>query len=188
MTISDEIRALAATGLSVSEIAGRLGVRYQFAYGVIKRSGSVRTSQREPPSPSTPSRPPLQVREILSSGFERIGLWTLGESRISLDGTPCAKAGVYAFAIDDLVQYVGVASKSLAKRLYFYGRPGASQRTNIRLNEIIRNQAAEGNAVEIYTACPPDLAWKGFQLSGAEGLEAWLIRNYHLPWNVRGAR
>lgn len=38
MSVSENIRALAREGLKVSEIASRLGVRYQHAYNVLKQS------------------------------------------------------------------------------------------------------------------------------------------------------
>lgn len=40
MTKAEQIRRLAAEGLSVSEIAASVGVRYQHAYNVLKRSGA----------------------------------------------------------------------------------------------------------------------------------------------------
>lgn len=69
----------------------------------------------------------------------------------------------------------------------FYQKPGASQRTNIRLNELIRAQIGDGRTVEILLAHPPDAEWNGFKVCGAEGLEAGLIADFHLPWNMRGA-
>lgn len=38
MSVSENIRALAREGLKVSEIASRLGIRYQHAYNVLKQS------------------------------------------------------------------------------------------------------------------------------------------------------
>lgn len=40
MTVSEDIRALAKEGLKVTEIARRLGIRYQHAYNVLKQSGT----------------------------------------------------------------------------------------------------------------------------------------------------
>lgn len=97
------------------------------------------------------------------------------------------KAGVYAFSIDDEVVYVGLASRSLAQRIYFYGNPASSQRTNIRLNALIRTALTEGKDVEVHFACPPAFEWNGFTVSGAEGLEAGMIQTWFLRWNVRGA-
>lgn len=35
---------------------------------------------------------------------------------------------------------------------------------------------------------PEDVEWNGLRVSGPEGLEAALIADFELPWNVRGAR
>jgi hypothetical protein len=95
--------------------------------------------------------------------------------------------GVYAFCIDGVAQYVGVASKSLSRRLYLYAKPGPTQSTNIRLNELLLAKARDEVSIDVLVATPPDLEWHGWPISGAEGLEAALIRNFHLPWNKRGS-
>ncbi len=41
MTISDDIRALADQGLTIAEIARKLNIRDQHAYGVVKKRGSL---------------------------------------------------------------------------------------------------------------------------------------------------
>lgn len=131
----------------------------------------------------------LTVQRLLDSGFMEVGCWELNSARdlthkIELP----TMAGVYAFAIDGVVQYVGLASKSLRQRLGFYRRPGASQTTNVRLNEVIRGHIEAGTIVQIMTAEPPNQSWNGLTMKGAEGLEAGLIEEFDLPWNVRGAR
>lgn len=127
--------------------------------------------------------------EVLSrSGFQKVGCWELssaGELAHFID-LP-SKAGVYAFAIDGVVQYVGLASTSVRQRLGFYRKPGASQQTNVRLNEIIRGRIQQGAVVEILIGHPPNHTWNGLKVSGAEGLEAGLISEFDLPWNMRGA-
>ena len=40
--------------------------------------------------------------------------------------------------------------------------------------------------IQILTAHPPDHEWNGLRVSGAEGLEAGLIADFDLPWNMRG--
>lgn len=94
--------------------------------------------------------------------------------------------GVYAFAIKGIVQYVGLASRGIAGRLYSYTRPGASQRTNVRLNSKISDLLTTGTLIEIFVAHPTDGDWNGMRLSGPQGLEAALIADYELPWNKRG--
>ncbi|WP_459788915.1 DUF7662 domain-containing protein [Alteriqipengyuania sp. 357] len=74
----------------------------------------------------------------------------------------------------------------MARRLYGYEKPGPSQKTNRRLNELLLASASAGNNVEVLIASPPNFDWNGWSISGAEGLEAGLIRDFNLPWNVRG--
>ncbi len=56
---------------------------------------------------------------------------------------------MYAFAKDRIVVYVGAATMGLAKRLYFYGKPGITQRTSLRLNGIIRSELQTVPFIEI---------------------------------------
>ena len=136
----------------------------------------------------TQSRPTLTARCLLAAGFNEVGCWELSsEHKLSHKMEFPALPGVYAFAIDGVVQYMGLASKSLRQRLGFYRKPGASQRTNIRLNEIIQGQIERGFVVQILIAHPPDYDWNGLRINGAQGLEAGLIAGFDLPWNVRGA-
>jgi hypothetical protein len=134
------------------------------------------------------SKPALAVGRLAAGAFKPIGCGELGASdALSHSIELSADPGVYAFAIDGRVQYVGLASRSIKQRLNFYRKPGASQRTNVRLNGIIRGHLESGETVEILVAHPPDQDWNGFKVSGAEGLEAGLIAEFELPWNMRGA-
>jgi hypothetical protein len=130
---------------------------------------------------------PLTTEALRTGEFRRIGHWSLGKNAsLTIVGTAPAERGVYAFSMEGVVQYVGVASSNLAKRLYFYSRPGATQVTNLRLNKPLREVLSSGAEIDIYVAPPADLQWHGWAISGPEGLEAALIRRYHLPWNKRG--
>jgi hypothetical protein len=134
------------------------------------------------------TKPQLTVEKLLRSGFGEVGCWELNSARDLVHNIDLpTRAGVYAFAIDGVVQYVGLASKSIRQRLGFYRKPGASQRTNIRLNDIIRTHIGKGAVVQILIAHPPDQVWNEFKISGAEGLEAGIIADFNLPWNMRGA-
>lgn len=96
--------------------------------------------------------------------------------------------GVYAFVNCGTALYVGVATMGLAKRLYFYGNPGATQRTSLRLNAIIKNELRSGHCIDLYTAAPADLEWNGLPIHSSAGLELGLIKKFDLPWNVRSAK
>jgi hypothetical protein len=191
MSVSEEIRVLARDGLSVAEIARRLGIRYQHAYNVLKASGLLptnppRASEANAPAPAR--KPPLLVEELIRSGFEFSGRWILsGTGELMIDRLLPKSVGVYAFAINGTVLYVGVATMGVAKRLYFYAKPGITQRTSQRLNGKIRNELLAIPFIDIYTACPPDLDWNGLPVHGSAGLELGLIKKFALPWNMRSA-
>lgn len=129
----------------------------------------------------------LSVHDLLTRGFEEVECWVASEERIHPPRLLPDKRGVYAFALGEQIVYVGLASRSLKQRLGFYARPGVSQRTNIRLNGLIRELIAEGKTVRVLIAHPEDGEWRGFRLSGPEGLEAALIEDFNLPWNIRGS-
>jgi hypothetical protein len=190
MSTSGKIRALAQEGLTTAEIARRLNIRYQHAYKVLK------DAQTHPPKklkeaivvgPSI-AKPPLLVEELERGGFEFSGRWVLGPDSSLVSDRPLPKAvGVYAFAREGVVLYVGVATMGLSKRLYFYGKPGSTQRTSQRINTELREALKVVPYVDIYTACPADLEWNGLPVHGSAGLELGLIKKYSLPWNVRSA-
>lgn len=129
----------------------------------------------------------LTVTTLMESGFEEVECWSATESRLNRPTRLPDKRGVYAFAIGGLVVYVGLASRSIKQRLGFYATPGPSQRTNIRLNAMITELVRQGQVVRILLAHPEDGEWNGLRLSGPEGLEAALIEDFDLPWNVRGS-
>jgi len=196
MNKSEAIRSLAREGLSVADIARRVGVRYQFARNVLKAAGllkAVRDAATSTPrvrtsaAPKESTKPELTVEDLLRAGFFHSSRWQLTEDgRLALDGAMPDARGVYAMAKNGVVQYVGLATMGLAKRFKFYIRPGKTQRTSIRLNELLKNELRTAQAIEIYTASPPDLTWNGLPVSGMAGLELGLIERYKLPWNIRG--
>lgn len=200
MTVSDDIRALAGKGLKTAEISRRLGIRYQHVYNVLKRDGVNRSSSKGTPTSSTNrastavvqksllAKPELLVDEMIAAGFVLSSRWILSsDGELALD-RPLPKAvGVYAFVKDKRAQYIGVATMGLAKRIYFYQKPGVSQRTSQRINQVIKEELRSGAGIEIYTAGPPDLEWNGLPVHGSAGLELGLIRKYALLWNMRSA-
>jgi hypothetical protein len=133
------------------------------------------------------SRPPLTAEQLLRSGFKLSAQWRLSPQGIlETDHKLPHDKGVYAFVKAGIAVYVGVATMGLRKRLYFYARPGVTQRTSLRLNAILKEELNNGASIAIYSACPPDLDWNGMPVSGIAGLEIGLIQAFHLPWNIRG--
>jgi hypothetical protein len=192
MSIADDIRALSQNGSSVSEIARKLNIRYQHAYNVLKRSNALpQESFAEKPriNKTAQEKPTLTSDQLLRCGFQLSAKWVLTPNGTLQADQPLPKAvGVYAFVKDGVALYVGVATMGLAKRLRFYGKPGATQLTSLRINRTILESLRSTSSIDIYTAMPNDLAWNGLPIHGSAGLELGLIRKYSLPWNVRSAK
>jgi len=88
------------------------------------------------------------VDVLLERGFSLSARWMLsGDGDLVLDQPVSNAVGVYAFARGDIVVYVGVATMGVSKRLYFYGRPGISQRTSQRLNATIKQELASASSI-----------------------------------------
>ena len=190
-TKSQQIRELSAKGLQTADIARSLGIRYQHVYNVLSKtklnSPNLNNAQISPKS-ETISKPSLTVEELTSAGFIFATRWLLTEDdRLILETALPKKVGVYCFVQNSVAQYVGVATMGLAKRIYFYGRPGVSQRTSLRLNELMRSELRESRGIEIYVAFPPDTSWNGLPVHSSAGLELGLIKAFSLPWNRRSA-
>lgn len=197
MSVSDNIRALASDGLSTADIARRLGIRYQHAYNVLKADRTPIAISNAPPCSTefpiiapAPQKPSLTAETLITGGFALTGRWVLsGTGDLVLDQPFPKAAGVYAFAKDGIALYVGVATMALAKRLYFYGRPGVTQRTSRRLNGIIKGELA---TVPVSTSTPPSRptsnGMNGLPIHGSAGLELGLIKGYALPWNMRSSK
>lgn len=115
-----------------------------------------------------------------------MGEWRLIAGKLDLQGRPPSAAGVYAFVLDETVMYVGVTQNGLQTRLDQYRRGHAGQRTNARINQLIRDALAAGQRVTVMTVVPPELDWNGLPVDGSAGLEAGLIRMVQPAWNVQG--
>ena len=204
MSKSDDIRALARDGFAVADIARRVGVRYQHAYNVLKAAGMLSEArsnvatragiiggERAPGAraASPPSaRPSLTAELLLRAAFEQSARWILVDGALVLDRPLPKDRGVYAFVKNGVALYVGLATLGLAKRLYFYGKPGVTQRTSQRVNELLKVELLSAPYIDIYTATPSNLEWNGLPVSGDAGLELGLIETFSLPWNIRGVR
>ena len=118
MNKSEQIRTLAQAGHAVAEIARTLNVRYQFAYNVCQKAGLLgdRADKDHAPSVPRPSKPVLTATMLLAGGFEASGGIGVTPNGLFLPTLP-EQAGVYAFVQNGVVQYVDVATRSLAQRL-----------------------------------------------------------------------
>ena len=176
-TKSAKIRALAHAGYSRSDIARLLDIRYQHVRNVLVGNNKENSSAR---------RKKLTKQELLEREFVLIGRWEIVKDSLKLVGKPAAEPGVYAFVISNEVVYIGSTVRTLRQRLYNYARPGPSQLTNQRLNQIIQDKLRKGMAVEVITAVPGGGEWSGLPVDPSVGLEMGLIKTYSLPWNKSG--
>jgi hypothetical protein len=197
VTVSENIRVLAQQGLTVAEIARRLGIRYQHAYKVLKTdqastpasTGAAALKPKSSIRVAASPKPPLTVETLLAGGFKLSSRWLLSvEGDLKLDPPLPKEVGVYAFVKKGAALYVGVATMGLAKRIYFYAKPASTQTTSQRLNKILKTELGQSEKIDIYTAIPPDQDWNGLPVHGAAGLELGLIKKYELPWNKRSAK
>jgi hypothetical protein len=189
MSKADQIRALAANGMEKADIARELGIRYQHVYQVLKRSDALPRISPAAKKPPPQEKPPLTIDILINAGFVHSGTWKAGSNgAIDIDRPLPKDVGVYAFSKDGRVLYVGVATMGLAKRIYFYKKPGVTQRTSLRINALLCSELATCAAIEIHTAVPEDQHWNGLPVHGSAGLELGLIRKFSLPWNMRSAR
>jgi hypothetical protein len=66
-------------------------------------------------------------------------------------------------------------------------RDQVNARFSVRINNIIKRELLTIPHIDIYTAIPTDLLWKGLPVHGSAGLELGLIKKFALPWNLRSA-
>jgi hypothetical protein len=129
---------------------------------------------------------PLERIEHL--GFTHCGSWFLDdhdELDLKLDLVPDGRNVLYAFVANGGVLYVGKTVQGLAKRLYGYKRPGATQTTNIRANALIREQLP-ASSVEVFVwPCDGLMTYAGFRVDLAAGLEDAIVHDLQPAWNKR---
>ena len=80
---------------------------------------------------------PVHESVFLDAEFKQFGNWEIREGSIYLAGDIPIEPAVYAHVTDEQVCYIGSATSGLKKRLYFYQRPGVTQRTSMRSMRIL---------------------------------------------------
>ncbi|SHK55171.1 hypothetical protein SAMN05444000_13815 [Shimia gijangensis] len=172
--------------MPTADIARYLNLRYQHVYNVLAQEKMLPSKMKK--YPILTEKPSLSSAQLVSRGFLPVAKWVKrDEMEIQSSVRLPPKPAVYAFAVDGQVQYVGVATKSVAQRLGHYSRPGPSQKTNQRINALIKQLLMDGKSVEILLAHPPDLDWNGFPVDGCSGLELGIIKKFELNWNIRSS-
>ena len=140
-----------------------------------------------PPNSTLPAKPGLDSELLLANGFTVEGRWIVGGfGSLQLDPSPSRGPGVYAFAVNGAVKYVGVATVCMVQRLNFYGRPGKSQSTNIRIKQLLLTELSSQAELDILVARPEKGLWRSLPVDMCAGLEVGLVKAFFLPWNIKG--
>jgi hypothetical protein len=125
------------------------------------------------------------MNRLIAGGFALTGRWELNAPFVRLIGKPPVQPGVYAYAVDGIVHYVGSAQGGLAKRLRQYEYRMRLRATTRRgqITEALKS----GLEVAVLTIVFPEpLRWNGLPVDLIAGLEEGLIREWQPLWNVRG--
>lgn len=96
--------------------------------------------------------------------------------------------GVYAYAVDGVVMYVGSAQRGLHGRLRRY-EISRTLRTSARIRTEVLKSLANGCEVEVYLLPePPAISWNGLPVNLIAGIEEGLIQALKPAWNIRSNR
>jgi hypothetical protein len=164
-TTSEKIRRLGREGYLRTEIASALGIRYQHVRKVLLDAGIGGGLQQVTPSlPASPSQqPPVRSRgghtlerrnepvhhgTLLDAGFQLLGGWRLSKpGEIELTAVAPREPGVYAFALNDILFYIGVSERGLRVRMRDYRIGHPRQRTSSRVKNLIFEALSAGHSV-----------------------------------------
>lgn len=118
-----------------------------------------------------------KLADLIRLGFEPITTWVLAEGRIKLDSLKWQDHGgwLYAFIVDDEVQYIGLTNRVLRSRMDDYRHLKLSQTSRVRA--LILQELEAGGSVAIYGCKHAD--------AGVMAAEELRLRNFHKPiWNL----
>lgn len=188
-TKADMIRALDGAGMSRADIARFMRISYQH----VRNTLVARSTSSHVDVPLTPMQPihhePWPIQRLIDAGFQMLAECSLSDNGgFEYTAKAPSRPGVYIFAVDGWVNYVGLTRGTLRTRLghYVYGHQG--QRTSARVKELILDSLRAGSRVEVLIASPPDMEWNGLPIDGAAGLETGLIRLIKPAWNQQGSK
>jgi hypothetical protein len=180
---SDQIRALAKAGYLRTEIAKLLSIRYQHVRKVLTDAGIKEGLQyrvaidRSPVIVEATEHPkPIASVFLIDAGFQVLGEWKkLSDAEFELDARAPKDPGVYAFALDNIIVYVGLTQTGLKTRLDHYRRGHKRQKTSARVKGLIIRELNQGRSVKVLIAVPAPLQWNNLPVNTAAGLETGLI-------------
>lgn len=129
------------------------------------------------------------LQRLINIGFKKAGYWSLDNEQLKLVySLPFKdKNALYAFAMGEEVKYVGKTSNFIHKRLKHYERPDPSQKTNQKINNILKALLKKNKIIEVYIFVDHEPEKVGeFTLNLAAGLEDSIISILNPEWNYNG--
>ena len=129
----------------------------------------------------------MMEERLIANGFALSARWELrANSRVQLIGDAPKQPGIYAFAVDGEVCYVGSARKGIAKRLRPYEITKDKKRPAFRIRTLIRRALKSGSEVTVLTIVVlKPIRRKGLPVDLILGIEVGLIRELQPKWNRR---
>jgi hypothetical protein len=187
-TKADKIRALDLAGFSRTEIARFLGISYQHVRNTLAR-GAPQRGHTGSLSVDAARPDPWPIQRLIDAGFLLLADCSLsGEDAFGYSVKAPTESGVYAFAVDGWIRYVGLTRGALRTRLGHYIRGHKGQKTSAHIKGRILEMLRAGRNVQVLVATPPSFEWNGLPVDGAAGLETGLIRLIKPDWNRQGNR
>lgn len=130
---------------------------------------------------------------LLEIGFEELAVWRLKNDHLvfePLKASPEYEAVaavpnvLYAFATEQTVHYIGKTTRSIRQRFAGYSNPGATQQTNKKCEQKLREllNADKQVSILVFTSDGP-LRYGEFSINLAAGLEDSLIDAFEPAWN-----
>ena len=129
------------------------------------------------------------LSRILESGFVEVGRWEMCDGKLmcNLVKEQTSYNVLYAYIVGDEVLYVGKTTSRLRDRMYQYQNPGRSQRTNLRVNELLSKAVSDGKEIRVFVLLDlGDMNYHGFHLNLGAGIEDSVISQLRPKWNKTG--
>jgi hypothetical protein len=186
-TKADMIRALDRAGMARADIARFLNIRYQHVRSTLESKSEGARSVSSSTSREVQHREQWRIERLIDAGFHLLGECSLSSADTFVYSVKApTEPGVYVFAIDGLVKYVGLTRWALRTRLGHYVYGHKAQRTSARVKELILAALRSEQHVQVLIATPAEMEWNGLPVDGAAGLETGLIRLIRPEWNQQG--
>ena len=129
----------------------------------------------------------MMEERLIANGFALSARWKLqAKSRVQIIGEPPKQPGVYAFAVDGEVCYVGSARSGTAKRLRRLEINKDKKSLAFRIRTLIRKALKSGSEVTVLTlVILKPIRRKGLPVDLILGIETGLIHELEPQWNRR---